>query len=182
MTYTPGFLQPQIPLVSTFGVFGFRNTAQSLLVTTIAPSSATWETANLTVWTPVFLPCVHVLTRVWWANGATVSGGATVQVGIYADLNNLPDVKIVSGSAVQGSAAVLQFVDVTDTVLSPGRYWMALTASTTTNTTFYRSSMIANYNAARRFEQASAMPSTATPVESAGLSLWVCGFSTTTVT
>lgn len=178
MSYQPGYALIVPPMVSayTFGVGWF-----SEAISGTAPTSTTWESANRTVYMPLVLTSPCVIRRVWWANGATTTGGATIQVGIYRDTGNFqPGVLIISGSAVQGTASEVQFVDVTDTPIAPGLFWIAITASSTTNTMVFRSSVASTTSdAAFRFEEASAMPSTATPVETSALAIWLCGFATT---
>jgi hypothetical protein len=146
-----------------------------------ACASATWENATRTVYMPLALSIPCIVRRVWWANGATVAGGATIECGVYSDSGYGPGARLVYGSAVQGTATEVQFVDVTDTGLAAGLYWIGITSSTNSNTTFFRSTIgqIA-YDASFRFQEAAtALPTTATPVESAAQSIYLCGFSTT---
>jgi len=184
MTILPGFGGPILPMVSTIGVWGIPPAG---LGTTGAPTSGAWESADRAVYIPIQVPVLCVVRRVWWANGATVSGGATIEVGVYSQgPTGAPKTKLVSGSAVQGSATQVQFVDVTDTVLPPGQYWLAIMASSVTNTTLFTVSIGSGGVAdiAGRFVQASAnpLPSSATPAETANANIWFCGFSTTTIT
>jgi hypothetical protein len=146
-----------------------------------SPVSAAWESVDRVVYVPVVLQATCVVRRVWWANGATTTGGATVAVGVYADSGYGPGTKIISGSAVQGTANEVQFVDVTDTAIPPGLHWLALMASSVTNTTLIRSSLATAIDASVRFEQASAnpLPASATPVETTGSGAWLFGFATT---
>lgn len=147
---------------------------------TLLPSSATYEAAARAVYLPIVLPSVVVVRRVWWANGATTTGGATVECGIYADSGYGPGTKLISGSATQGTASEVQFVDVTDTALSPGVYWIAIVSDITTNTTLMRATT-SIYDKSVRFQEASAspLPATATPAVSAANSCYLCGFATT---
>ena len=146
-----------------------------------APTSQTYESAQRAVYFPIVIPAPCVARRVWWANGATVSGGATIEVGIYASLSYAPGAKLVSGSATQGSASQVQFVDVTDTVLPPGVYWLAILSSSGTNTTFLGALTNTSSDAGERFQEASlgALPSTATPVEATVQTSYLFGFATT---
>jgi len=149
-----------------------------------ALASAAYETAARAVYYPISVPCVTVIKRVWWANGATTSGGATIEVGIYRDGGHKPGTKLISGSATQGNTNEVQFVDVTDTTIPPGIWWLAIMASSATNTTLFRSTHNTSWDTVFRFQQNSAnpLPSTATPVESSGTNIWQFGFSTTTIT
>lgn len=143
------------------------------------PASSTYETSNRVVYLPI-LVSVCTIRRVWWANGATTTGGATIEVGVYNDAGYKPGTKLVSGSATQGTASQLQFVDVTDTPLAPGRYWLAIVCSTNSSTTLLRVSADAAQEASIRMQEASTgLPATATPVESSSTQVWLFGFATT---
>lgn len=146
------------------------------------PASATYESANRAVYLPLTLAAPCVVRRVWWANGATATGGATIEVGVYSDNGYKPGTKLISGSATQSGATSVQFVDVTDTALPAGLYWLAIVSSSATNTTIFRTAVtLVNYDASFRFEQdsASPLPSTATPVETTTTNIWLFGFATT---
>jgi hypothetical protein len=173
--YSPGY-SPVLPYVSIFSGYS----AISVKIVGL-PSSSTWESPNRAVYCPVIIPAICVARRVWWANGLTTTGGATIEVGIYADSGYGPGVKLVSGSAVQGTASQVQFVDVTDLTLAPALYWIAIRGSSSTNTTIMDSPITGAFEAAFRFQETSAnpLPSTATPVESTSTHLWLCGFATT---
>ena len=176
MSYYPG-TDPVLRMIGTYTP-GVSRAAIAGLYS--SPSSAAWESAARAVYYCLRVPSC-VVRRVWWANGATTSG-ATVEVGLYADNGHRPGVNLVSGSAAQGTASTVQFVDVTDTGLAGGVVWIAMMMSSATNTTAFRSAAAATYvDVTYRLEQASAnpLPSTATPVESSASSIWLCGFATT---
>jgi hypothetical protein len=141
-------------------------------------SSANVEAAAM--FAPILLPVSCTVRRVWWANGSSPDGGITIECGIYADSGSRsPGAKLVSGSAAQGNATEVQFVDVTDTSLAPGLYWVAL--STSAITAVFRTTISAVVDAATLFQEASAypLPGTATPVEATASTVYLCGFSTT---
>lgn len=180
-TLTPrrqGIVIPMVSMWSEWGVFGKAS------ITATTPGSTTWVIANRTIYSPVWVPTTCVATRVWWVNGGTVSGGATIQAGIYANVigDRKPGAKLVSGSATQGTANNVQFVDTTDLTLPPNLYWIALTMSSVTNTTGFGGTISTSTDATWRYQEASAMPSTATPVVSTDGTAWLFGFSTNTVT
>lgn len=180
MSYQPGYSEVVPPMVGT-ATSGWSPSSSILALSGGAPTSAAWESAARVVYFPILVLALATVRRVWWANGATVSGGATVEVGIYRDTDGKPGAKIISGSATQGSANVVQFVDVTDTALAPGRYWLALMMSSATNTTIFRKALLSSYDAALRFQEAAAnpLPATATPVESSSVYWYLFGFATT---
>lgn len=179
MTLTPGYSDTAPPMVSGFTPGWATWSAPG------AASSGTWESANRAVYYSLYVPVVTVIRRVWWANGATTTGGATIEAGVYADAGAKPGAKLISGSATQGTASQVQFVDVTDTTLTPGYYWLAVMATTTTNTTLHRNNGVdTGADAAIRFQESTGgtLPTTATPAESAVGNYWLFGFSTTTIT
>jgi hypothetical protein len=96
-----------------------------------APASAVWPTANLAILIPVALPHRVLATKLWWYNGATVAGN--VDCGVYTADGRLV---ISSGSTAQAGANTIQEVDITDTWISHGRYYLALSLSSTTATVF----------------------------------------------
>jgi hypothetical protein len=112
-----------------------------------------------------------------------VSASYNIDCGIYADAGRKPGARLVStGSTAQGTASQVQFVDVTDTTLAPGLYWLALACSSS-SATFFRTSLGAAANALHMFQQTSALalPATATPAEggSSMIHIYLCGFATT---
>ena len=131
---------------------------------------------------PLSVPSTCVVRRLWWTNGSTVNASNNLDIGIYASTQNRePGVLVVSaGSTAQGTASQVQFVDVTDTTLAPGLYWIALTASVTAASTM-RTSLSVTPQGLIVFSESSALPlpSTATPVESAYGRIYLCGFATT---
>jgi hypothetical protein len=143
-------------------------------------SSGTIESANRAIYYPLFLPSGCTVRRVWWANGSSVSASYTIAVGIYADSAYGPGAKLVSGSAAQGTASQVQFVDVTDTTLPPALYWLAI-HSTNASATIMRNQPAAGSDATYRFQEATGgtLPATATPVEGTDSSFYLFGFSIT---
>jgi hypothetical protein len=180
MTYSPGLADVAPSMVSSF-TFGW-SAAASEAVQTNVPGSSGYEGANKAIYYPILVPTTCVIRRVWWANGDTVSASYNIDVGVYATSGYAPGARLVSsGSTAQGTASQVQFVDVTDTVLSPGQYWLAVTCSSVSATLFRASGYGAAVDAALRFQEASALPlpATATPVESDSINHYLFGFATT---
>jgi hypothetical protein len=104
--------------------------AQSLGVPLVAlglgaPGSQNFVTANLAVFIPFGVPEPVVITKMGWVNGAAVAGN--IDCGIY----NEAGTRLVSaGSTAQSGTSVLQIVDVGDTTLARGLYYLALAADT----------------------------------------------------
>jgi hypothetical protein len=93
--------------------------------------SATWPAANLALYTPILIEEPVTAYRLGWYNGATVSGN--VNAAIY---NMHGTQLVVTGSTAQTGASTIQEVDVTDTPLTPGYYYLALIMDNVTGTMF----------------------------------------------
>lgn len=95
----------------------------------MATTAAAWGTANRAVFIPFVIETPVTVQQVCWVNGATVNG--SVDMGVY----NPDGTLIVSaGSTGQSGANSLQSVDVTDTPLTPGTYFMAMASDSATGT------------------------------------------------
>ena len=184
MSYSPPTVSVQ-PMISAFlrGV----GTGIDESVAGSAPGSGSFEFANRAVYYPVVVPGTCAIRRVWWANGSSVSASYNVDVGVYADTGAFrPGARLVSsGSTAQGTASQIQFVDVTDTSLGPGRYWIAIACSSTSST-FFRSNLTSGvYGSVLRLRENGALPlpSTATPdaltVDDLEQQIYLFGFATT---
>ena len=91
--------------------------------------SVVWPTANTAIFIPFRLAAPATVRKLFWMNGSIVSGN--VDAGIY-DKNG---VRLVSsGSTLQSGANVNQSVDVTDTVIGPGNFYLALAMDNITGT------------------------------------------------
>jgi hypothetical protein len=96
-----------------------------------APVSTAWGTANLARAFPFGLSEPALAQKVWWMNGATVSGN--IDVGVYT----LDGARLFSsGATLQATINVLQEVDITDFWLGRGTYYCVLSASSATATLF----------------------------------------------
>jgi hypothetical protein len=183
MMYSPGISAVMPPLVGTF-TSGVSPAASELAITGAAASSA-WESANVGAYFPILIPSACVVRRLWWANGATVSASYNVDCGLYLDSGYKPGARLISaGSTAQGTASEVQFVDVTDTTLAPGRYWIGMSCSSA-SATFFRAqtgASVAYSDAVFRFQENTSsmpLPATATPAESTNTNVYLCGFATT---
>lgn len=84
------------------------------------PAVAAWPSANRAMYVPFVVETPFLAQMMFVLNG-TVAGN--VDVGIYNDEGK----RIVSkGTTAQAGATLLQSFDITDTVLLPGVYYMAM--------------------------------------------------------
>jgi hypothetical protein len=91
----------------------------------VPPASQNFVTANLAVFVPFWVPDPVVIYQMGIGNGAAAAGN--VDMGIY----NEAGVKLVSaGSTAQSGTSVIQVVNVADTTLARGRYYLAAASDT----------------------------------------------------
>lgn len=91
--------------------------------------STVWSAANRALFIPFALGKPATITRIFWFNGATVSGN--VDCGVYDAAGTR---LISSGSTAQAGTTAIQSVDVTDTLIGPGQYYLALAMDNVTGT------------------------------------------------
>lgn len=146
-----------------------------------APSSGTFPSANRALYFPIIVPVQTTLSRFFWLNGATASTN-NVQMGLYLDdgTAGAPGSSFLLGtSTLAAGASVCQFDNVTDTIVPPGRYWLALWCNGTT-TTFLRNTGL-GMRSTVMFDEDSltgGLPATATPTQLGNVYFAVCGFTT----
>lgn len=120
-------------------------------------ASGAWPAANLAIYIPFVLSRPTVVRRIGWFNGATASGN--VDAGIY----DYAKARVVStGSTAQAGVSAVQSVDIADTALAPGQYWMGLALSSATGTVFRTAGTNMLWWAFGLQQQASALPLPAT--------------------
>jgi len=125
-----------------------------------AAAGAAWPANNRAIYMPFFVE--RVVTAVKMSIEVAVQAG-NLDVGIYDE--NFA--RLVSSGSTAVGAVGLQVVDITDTVLTPGLYYMAMNCSTT-SAGFFRlgpSSSVINTLTGHRMQDvgAIALPNPATP-------------------
>lgn len=94
-------------------------------------ASAAYPVSNQATYIPFSIPWTISVTKLWAMNGASASNN--VDLGIYA----LDGTRIVStGSTVRSGTNVPQAIDITDTTIGPGSYYMAIAQNGTTGSYF----------------------------------------------
>ena len=94
-----------------------------------AAASTTFGVANLAIFIPFFLNRTELVQHLACQNGSTVAGN--IDIGIY----DAAFARIIStGSVLQAGASTVQAIDVADTDLLAGQYWLALSHSNATAT------------------------------------------------
>lgn len=125
---------------------------------------AGWNSANSALLWVLQLTEPALITQLFWYNGATIAGN--IDCGIYAlDKGALTATRIVStGATAQAGASAPQAVDITDTVIGPGEYLIAVAVSDAA-ATFRASAYSSNNNETQQvgvFRASSVMPLPAT--------------------
>jgi hypothetical protein len=92
-------------------------------------SDIAYPSANLAIYIPFFLQTPMVIDRIFWGNGATLSGN--VDAGVYDAARK----KIVStGSTAQASTTDAQSVNITNVTLGTGLFFLAIAMDNTAGT------------------------------------------------
>jgi hypothetical protein len=167
-----------VPAPPTVTITPFSLEAGSGMLSTGAPASSAWPAASralfcsFRLWTPITAVKMFVL------NGATVSGN--IDVGIYDEAGTR---LVSSGSTAHAGTSVIQVLDITDTQLGIGLFYMALALDGTTATVYRKSINVALQRATRWYQMAAAFPLPATATFAAPASNYVplFGLSTDTV-
>ncbi len=126
-----------------------------------ARGGAAWPSANRAIFVPVVVSAPITIVKMFIENATTVSGN--VDVGIYTT----EGVRLVSsGTTAHATANGLQIFDITDTLLNPGLYYLAMAMDNTTATPirFFNNAAASVTRAAGVLEMASAfvLPNPAT--------------------
>lgn len=120
-------------------------------------ASTTYPTANLAIYIPFVIDEPLTVQRLFWANGTVASGN--VDIGVYSvDGTRL----VSSGSTAQSGPNAHQSVDVTDTLLGRGVYYIGVSMDNTTGTLFRRNAAANDNKIVGCAQEASAFPLPAT--------------------
>jgi len=90
-------------------------------------TSTAWPGANIAIFVPVLVASPLVVYKLVAGGGVTTAGN--FDIGIYDALGN----KIVSSGATAKTASVEHVVDIADTPIGPGLYYLAMSADGTNN-------------------------------------------------
>jgi hypothetical protein len=137
-------------------------------------TSTAWGTANLAIYSPIWLPFRYPARNFFVYNGATLGGN--LDVGIY---NQDGTLIWSAGSTAQAGTSALQFF-AKDILLEPGCYFLALSSNSTTATYFCNGSGSATKNRELGVLQqtsAFALPATATFAAAAQARIPLIGFT-----
>lgn len=99
---------------------------------TTAFSSAVWPSAALAIYMPVAVYRPTLITRLFWQNGAAVGNG-TADLGLYDAAGTL---LVKTGPTTTAVANVPQSIDVPDTLIGPGTFYLGLSFESASDSTF----------------------------------------------
>lgn len=127
----------------------------------LTPVAVAWPAANRAIFTPFRVPVPVTVYKLACATNTGTTGN--FDLGIYDQAGNL----IVStGSTAKTTASSERVVDITDTLLLPGMYYLAMVTDGTTNYVGYTTGIpnlgIVKQFGVRQMNSAFALPSTAT--------------------
>lgn len=157
---------PDFPLdrpLNSITISTYSRESLGFALAALTPSvsaSAVFPSANLAIYIPFTVYETITIVKLSILNGAAVSGN--VDVGIY----DAGGAKIIStGSTAQSGTSAIQTFDITDTVLSPGLYYLAIAMDNTTGAIENVTVTAIDVEALGVFQEASAfpLPSSATP-------------------
>jgi hypothetical protein len=141
--------------------------------------SQTYSSASRAMAVPFEIAFPFLVRKVFWMNGTTATTDSC-DVGVYTEAG----ARLVSGggTAISGANAT-QEVDVTDTLLRPGRYWLAYSQNGVTATPIASAIGAIFFRAAGGAQMAAAyvLPATFTPAAAVSGIMPLCGIASRTL-
>lgn len=145
-----------------------------------ASNGITWPAANRAIYVPMWIPWPYPVVRVFWVVGSA-NTATNMDFGIFTASGT----KIYStGSTAEGTVSTTQYTTPTQFVLAPGRYYFALSCSTTTAScggvgTVAATALSAERQAGLLQEASLPLPATMTGVAMAASCVPLCGVTRT---
>lgn len=131
----PADPRPPSPILTPYSIESLGPVLNAASTSLRLATSGAWPSANLAFAYPFVLYAPATVYQLLWYVGTTSNGN--VDVGIYdSQFNRI----LSSGStAMSATVSVVQELNVTDTVLMPGEYFLAGACSSATGTIFRNS-------------------------------------------
>lgn len=126
----------------------------------LAATDAAWPNANTAIVVPIQIPVNGVITKMFWANGATISTPGSVDVAVWTTGGTLLS---STGSQTPSGTTNIQTIDVTDYAIAKGVYYMGMTASVANAANYLSSSRTLTLAAYARIGGAYEITSAAPP-------------------
>lgn len=148
-------------------------TSFASIVPMVSATAANWPSANLAIFVPLRLTEAATLRRFWYLSG---NGTGNVDIGVYSEAASLI---ISTGSIAQSTSNQVNYVDVADTALAAGNYYLAIAYASTTATPFSaRAAGLSRSFGIVQMASALPLPSTATFAAAGQDYIPLFGFST----
>lgn len=109
------------------GLIAYSTTSVLIGVNRAQTASVAWPSANMAIFIPVLIDESCTIYKMTIGAGSTASGN--FDVGLYDRFGN----RLVSSGATAKAAGAEQVIDITDTTIGPGLYYMAMAADGTNN-------------------------------------------------
>lgn len=136
MLYTPPSLAR--PGEITITPWSYQSLATSMFtMTATAPVANAWPTANTVIFVPFTIPEAMTVTKMFCG---IANAAGNIDLGIYNENQTLV---ISIGTTIASGSNTLQVLDITDTTLARGRYYMAMVADTVVTLTIISSVLLA---------------------------------------
>ena len=100
--------------------------------TPLPSGAAAWPAAGAVIFVPFGVPEPVTITKLFYGIGAAAGN---IDMGVYDASGNL---LVSAGTTAASGSTTLQVVDVTDTTIARGQYYLALVADTVTTLTIAR--------------------------------------------
>ena len=167
MSDWPVNVMPPLPQISPFCEDSLGNVIGALSGAAAPLATGAIGTANRAWYFPFLVEVPCLAKKMFLINGTTAAGN--VSIGIYDSEFN----RIAELTAAQTGTSVIQEFDIVDTILLPGRYWMAVSFSNATATYFRAQPADEVMAGAGAFAQATAhpLPQTAAPSRTVSTSI-----------
>lgn len=93
-------------------------------------NAQTFSTTNQTRYAPILIPTTTTYDRIGIRTVNTFSGTASIRLGIYNDLNGMPDTVLLDAGLISPTAASTSYEITISQTLSAGFYWIAFNVIT----------------------------------------------------
>ena len=104
---------------------GYQGLGVPLAGMRLGVANVAWPSANVGIFVPVTVPEPMTITKMWWVNQNVAA--CNLDIGIFLEDGTLV---ISSGTTAMSGGNACQVVDITDTRIARGRYYVGLTCDT----------------------------------------------------
>jgi hypothetical protein len=102
-----------------------------------AAAASNTATANVSYYTPFFVPATTTFDRIALRTGGTFSGTASIRLGIYNTTSGKPSTVVLDAGTVSATANNTTYTITISQQLTPGIYWLVGNSQTAATTNTY---------------------------------------------